>query len=382
MQVAIRGFSGLECSILGLSIPSLPLAAVLVGLWASYYAWGKLTKKRLAALSVIAALFIFSWLTTDLYGSLRLYDLQANWHYWAYVLMTVFFFRAFAREGARKDALIYAAFVICLAVSLVDEGVQRFASSRVFDLNDNAKDALGIVWGIIVVYFVMERFGTIDLKSIPQGRQPLGVYVRNPAVALVLVTTFTLCFLVVSAMFSDPEFWYVVVLGTTALFAAAVAVLYLSRFKTGRRICVATALLLIAGQLVSIGVHRGKGITFHDSWLTVYNGVAFPMVDVLIFPNGIARPADKHHITKHELVSFFMRHEPSILLIGAEPASNLDMYLDSREGSYLVCDESVQRNVQVVVAPPKEACELFNRYKKEDKNVMCVLHATCGGMFM
>jgi hypothetical protein len=232
------------------------------------------------------------------------------------------------------------------------------------------------------VYFLFERYGTIDLKSIPHGRQPLSTYFRNSAVALVLVTAFTLCFLVVSAMFSDPQFWYVVALGTTALFMVAVVILYLTRFKTGRRVCLAAVLVLVAAQSVSIGLHWGKGIMFHNSWLTVYNGIAFPVVDVLIYPNGMARPADKHHITKHELATFFMPYEPSILVIGAESATGLDMYLDSRQGSYLVCDRARRRNVQVVVAPPHEAWNLFNKYKKENKKVMCVLHATCGAMFI
>lgn len=383
LQASLRAFSHLTLPFFGFDIPFIPVVEVLMAALVLLYVRDKITKRRVYACLVMFAVFLFSWFVTDVYLYLSLYDIQANYHYAAYGLMTVLFFRAFYREDRAQHKLIYAAFATCMLISLADEGAQRVASHRVFDLNDNAKDALGVVMGLIVVHFIMTKYGTADLKSIPKGEKRIGEYVKNPASAIVILGIFTLIFLTVSALFSDPSYWYVTVLCTFLLFAVAMALLYATRFKMGRRALSTVIVILVLAQVVSVFVYWDDGIVFHSSCVTVYRGVPVPFCDVLVYPNGMVRPADKHHIFNSEIMGFFANYAPSIIVVGSNRHGdpNADVNVDAKYGSYLAYSSQLRRNIQVVTTSPEEACALYNQYRQEGKNVMLALHATCGGFF-
>ena len=381
LQGSLRSFCRVTFPFLSWNVPLLPAAELIVLAALLIRFRSLITVKRVLAASVIGVLFATSYVSSDLYLAHSIYDIQANYHYEAYALMTILFFRAFAREGRGRHILIYAAFASCMAISLADEGLQLILSDRVFDLNDNAKDALGILMGLVVVFFVFEKYGTIRFSDIPKGQKNPMVYLRDPAVALILVGLFAQILLQISALFSHPDYWWFTVSMTMVLFLLGAVVFYLTRFRVGRWAVGILLLLIVLAQGLSLLLLSDSGITYHSDWLTVCNGIPIPFADLLVYPNGVVRPTDKHHIFWGEISGFFMDYNPRIILIGAQPYGDASAIVDARRGSFLTYSRVMRRNVQIIVDEPREACRLLNELRAGGKNVIFVLHTTCGGLF-
>jgi len=378
-QQALRSFSHIQGTVFGFSIPLLPVLEGLALLTALPFLVAQATKQRILVVGILAAMFLYSWLITDVYIHLSLYDIQANYHYGAYVVVVLMFLRAFARRDVPKHKIVYRAFFTCYLVSLADEGFQRFVSYRVFDLNDTAKDALGTVMGLIVAYFLLGWYGRISLRDLPRQRQNLRAYVQNPACAIVFVTALTVILLTLSSLFSSPSYWYIIVFGTAGLFAIALLLFHITRSPKGRRAVYAAVGVAAVAQLICLGIWWNDGIVYHSSWLTVCRGVPIPVCDVLIYPNGWPRPADKVHIGRGELHQCLVKYDPSIVLVGAY--SRTPGTLSEQPGARLEYSAERGRIVQVAASSPDEACDLYNRYTSEGKRVICVLRAACGGAF-
>ena len=93
--------------------------------------------------------------------------------------------------------------------------------------------------------------------------------------------------------------------------------------------------------------------------------------DVIIFPDRVQGEwwrDDSHRLTPKDITGI-MKENPEILLVGTG-ASGMMRVLPEVER------EAEARNIQLIVQPTSEACELYNQLSPTQK-VVAALHLTC-----
>jgi hypothetical protein len=109
----------------------------------------------------------------------------------------------------------------------------------------------------------------------------------------------------------------------------------------------------------------------------VYKGIPIVFYDVMIFPNGTFRLVDKKHYFNSRDQTFFMEHKPDIIIIGSGAEGLGGRGFVKQSPHQFMYNPHIQRGTQVIILKTPEACEVFNRLKRERKNVLFVLHNTC-----
>lgn len=84
LQSAIGQLSDYTYKIADIEIPLTLSIAVLVVLAILYFSWKKINTFRIASWITILLLFWIGQKTTDFYFNHKFYELQYNWHYFAY----------------------------------------------------------------------------------------------------------------------------------------------------------------------------------------------------------------------------------------------------------------------------------------------------------
>lgn len=103
-----------------------------------------LTYRRLTIWKVAAGFFVIGMdylaqQITDFYSAHRFYDLQQNWHYFAYGVFAYMIYRDRAPKGKPLARIILTSFVFAFVASAFDEWFQRYTNNRVFDISDIAR---------------------------------------------------------------------------------------------------------------------------------------------------------------------------------------------------------------------------------------------------
>ena len=96
-------------------------------------------------------------ITSDYYIDYKFYDLQNNWHYFAYGFFSFIIYSYYKLKSVPMHRINLYAFGLAGAISIFDEFFQNFMSQRVFDLSDVAKDLWGVVMGLIIINFIVEQ---------------------------------------------------------------------------------------------------------------------------------------------------------------------------------------------------------------------------------
>jgi hypothetical protein len=93
--------------------------------------------------------------------------------------------------------------------------------------------------------------------------------------------------------------------------------------------------------------------------------------DVIIFPDRVRGDwwRDEGHELNLKDISLILREKPEVLVVGTG-ASGLMKVLPEVE------KEAAARNIQIIVQPTGEACEIYNQLS-QTQNVVAALHLTC-----
>jgi hypothetical protein len=377
LQGAVNLFSHLSFSLLGMDIPYV--AATAISGLIAFLIWQKknITLRRVIASLVIVAMIAISQWVQDLYGGMSVYDLQRNWHYVAYGAYIFFFFRAHYMRKMSMAKMILYSFSSTILMSLFDETFQYFLSHRIFDVSDIAKDSWGAIIGLILILFVSETYGTIQFKGKRIWKKKFSEYFTDPLSVLVLVGLFSFTTIMISPLLTDhaqiPTFLILVVFAFIIEFMILHFLQY-KRLRIAFIVIVIVKVLLFSGSIIK---NKGKYLTYNNFGLTVYAGIPIPFFDFIIFPDGLPRLVDKKHFFNNTDKKWFFDQTPTILLIGSGSRGLGGKGFNEEQGTYFQFHEEKLKVIQVIILETPKACKVYNRLRKEGKNVMFVVHNTC-----
>ncbi len=376
----------LQTAVLNITRFSIPLASVRIPLVPTLFFllcgsllvlfWKQLNRRVVFTLLFVTAAMAVAQNITDYYLNNRFYDLQINWHYFAYGIFSFLMYRLLKSRNFSPAGIIKITYLSALSISTFDEGIQVFISSRIFDICDIAKDIFGVVLGMILIAFIVEK-GAI-VRSGWRFRYPrFSEYAQAPLALLFYQIIFALILLFISSNLTHIRYWFVTVSVTAGVFAAIFLLIHSSQFKFPRIIILTGLAILMVGVGTSAIIHWNQPITHCRYGLMVVRGIPIPYFDIMIYENGWFRLVDKKHdFNRRDLLTIY-EHTTDILLIATG--------YDDRGGGGFPEDEIVQfvwnamtHNVtQVIRLKTPLACEEYNRLKKEGKNVVFIIHSTC-----
>ncbi len=377
LQGVVHIVSHLSFTVFGREIPYV-LSLVIIGAIAIvFWQLKSLTLRKILALGFIVIVIMFAHKVQDLYLGMSFFDLQQNWHYIAYGAYVFFFFRAFNARNMPKNKMILISFVSAIGMSTFDETFQFFMSHRIFDLSDIAKDALGAVFGLILVLYVAESYGTIEINFRSLAKKNLIDYFKDPLTALMIVFVFTMSYIIMTPLLTDHEYWHLCLLTGFLCFIVLFSIIHFSQYRIFRTVFISFVVLLILSLGTSFIINKDKNITYNSHNLTIYKGIPVPYYDLMIYPNGVMRLVDKKHHFRSQDKVFFLEQEPDILLIGSGSRGDGGKGFKIGIGTQFVYNRTNNEGVQVIILPSKEACEKFNELKEEGKEVLFVIHNSC-----
>ncbi len=375
LQDAIGILSDMSFFIGSVKIPFILAAFVLfVGLLVIRF------RKSLGIRCGIVWLVIFlMWMigqrTADYYLDLPFYQLQHNWHYFAYGIYAFLAYQVFSAKTDSPGRIVMSIFLMAMMISVFDEALQVLISTRVFDISDIAKDLWGTLMGSIFVFFVYKK-GEIVRKGWRIREKKRNDYLKNPLSLLVFMMIFTYILLFVSSNLSDSKYGFSAVLITIAVFLVLFYLVHITRTKRGRIVAGVISGILLVFLLYSIITNSDRDITRNKPGLTVYKGIPVPYFDIMIFENGGFRLVDKKTFFNQTDIKFFFRKASNILLIGSGEDEKPRMGFPEHLESQFVYNNVTGRALQVIILPTEKACEVFNRLKKENRKVVFVIHNT------
>ena len=102
----------------------------------------------------------------------------------------------------------------------------------------------------------------------------------------------------------------------------------------------------------------------------IINGKTYDS-DVIIFPDRVQD--DWHRQKSHELsleeINVILAQDPAVIVIGTGAYGQVQVLPE-------VSQEAAARNIQLVVQPTAEACEIYNQLATAQR-VVAALHLTC-----
>lgn len=377
MQQAIGRLSLSKIPLGAMEIPAVPvMAAGLLGIIYAIFR-PRLTRRRIFAAASGVAMVVFAQQITDYYFGHRFYEIQVNWHYFAYAIFAFMAYRDLKPRGFSLARTMIVTFGLAIAYSTFDEAFQLAMSSRIFDVSDIAKDTWGVTTGITMI-LVGGNHPELGPGAWRRIRHPnLARYFSHPPSVWILQVVFGIFFLGYSSLLTESRFAGLIALLVVASIIPSFLVLHLSRVRRWSRIFIvaaATGAILIAIQFAR---NRTDQIVSNRYGLAVYKGIPIPFFDILVFPDGGFRLVDKKHYFNKRDRDFFNRFESDIILIGSGYHGEGGRGYPYQRGSGFVYNQSTGRGTQVVIMNSREACERFDQMKRQGKSVLFILHTTC-----
>lgn len=376
LQRTIGELSDFSIYPFGLRLPLMFSIAVVLFVAFIIAVRKKITLYRTVAVAVVFAMILLSQEICDFYIGNPFYDLQNNWHYIAYAIFAILMYRMLKSRGKNTAFIVRTTYIFALLLSTFDEVFQFFLSSRVFDIGDIAKDGWGVLIGLVIIYFIYEEGRLFRKKKWRITQDRFRDYFRNPLSFMVLAGVFNLLFLFFGSLLTELEYIGEAMLIVFGSFTVVFTVIHLSRIKPIR-----IAILVVLGlAAISLGFSfikfHDENIVYNTYGLTVYKGIPIPYFDIMIFPNGTFRLVDKKHYFNSGDKTTIYEQKADIVVIGAGADGKGGGGFGSDISSFAF-NPYTKRCIQSIVLPTPNACNVFNRLKKEGKNVLFIIHNTC-----
>ncbi|MFC2131625.1 VanZ family protein [Bacteroidota bacterium] len=376
LQLTIKELSRISIDFSIIEVPVVLIMAFILILLLIIFNYKKITLFRLSAILFVVVMMIVGQETADYYMSNKFYDLQHNWHYFAYGLFAFVMYRYLITKKVTYSQMIIATFFKALLISLFDEGIQVFISDRVFDISDIAKDIWGVVMGLIILFFVLLNGGIIR-KGWKIRQQKLKNYLSSPLSLLFLELILAYILLFISSILTEDIYWYAILLWTVPLFLIVFLILHYSSFKYSRLIFIISFLIILSVQGFMFVRNYDYDITECSKGFVLYKGIPLVYFDYMIYPDGTFRPVDKKKWFKGGDFTTMFNQKADIILIGKgfDGSGGLGFRgTQFVEHPYFIFNFITKKNSQVVLLDTPAACREFNRLKKENKKVLFVIH--------
>jgi hypothetical protein len=376
LQSAIGKLSRFSYHIGEWEIPYLLSAIVIFLVILVILNFRKIHLRHLLAGSTCLILIYIGQLFTDYYFDHRFYDLQHNWHYFAYGIYAFIAYRYFKNRKLPVEKIVLFIFLSALSLSTFDEGIQVFISNRIFDISDIAKDGWGAVIGSVFLFYGLfaEEIGDFKFRI---WHKSIKEYLSNPKTIFFWEFVFTFILIIVASLMANIIYWYYVVTLTIFIFLLIFSLVHFSQRKLPRIIIISIMILLIMIQSIFFLKYRNDNIIKDQCRLIVYKGIPVPFFDIMIFPDGSFRLVDKKDsFNARDLETIYSRVD-DVLLIGSGYGNKAIKGFPEEFPVQFVFNHIKNKGLQVIILPNEEACKTFNRLKKEGKNVLFIIHNSC-----
>lgn len=376
LQEAIGKLSRASVELSGTSIPVVPVTALIVATVLLIVFRAHITRLRMVAGAIAVVMIAMGQAINDYYFDHKFYDLQQNWHYIAYAIFCFLMYRDLAPRGYPLSRIILITYLCGVSFSSFDEALQLRISNRAFEMGDIAKDAWGALMGLIVLLFGENRFGALALNWRPVRHSRLSDYFRQPSSLLILLFVLSYLLLCLSSLLGEVIYAKLVIILTIIGFVVFFLLLHISQYR-GLKYGMLTLLLAGIGlQAYSFVKYRGDYIVHQQPGLVVYKGIPIFFFDVMIFPDGTFRPVDrKEHFRQRDRM-FFLKQKTDIIVIGSGTHGEGGNGFPGKWPNQFLYNRYTKGGIQLIILKNPQACELFNRLKREQKNVLFILHNT------
>jgi len=375
LQEAIGEISRFPVSLAGREIPLVPSLALLLLLAGLVALRRKITRRRILAGAVAIFLIWLAQRVADYYFQHRFYYLQQNWHYFAYGIFAFMARRDCRAHGMNRARTILFTFTAALLFSTFDETVQKFISSRVFDIGDIAKDGWGVIIGMTMIALGEEGEDSFLSSWRPLRRRRLGDYLNHAPSLLLLAAAFTWILLCFGSILTDARYLGVALLWTLGGFLIFFALFHLSQFRVPRWGMIAVAaILVLAGAFAWL---RSGDEPFRQGGrpgLVFYRGLPILYFDVMVHPDGGFRLVDKkQYFTTRDRKCLLGQH-PDVIVVASGVEGSGGRGFPETGMHQFNWNLELKRGTQVLILPNAQAAPVYNRLKAEGKHVLLVCH--------
>jgi VanZ family protein len=373
LQAFVGEASALTYSLGGMDIPvSLTIAMAIIGVILCF-SYKKLNRFRAISWLIVIVLFWIGQNSTDYYFNHKFYELQFNWHYFAYAIFAFINYRALSLKKSSPQKIIKLTFVAALGASTLDELIQVPLSNRIFDLGDISKDIWGAMIGLFIIYFILENGGIVR-NGWKLRQRAITEYTKNPFSLLIILFILSYIFMVISSLLTETTFILTAVLITLLLFGTVFMIIHLTQFKLWRNLILAFSALLFIIQAYSFGKHFNDNIVSTSKNILNYKGIPIIYFDVLIYPDGLFRLVDKKTEFNQRDQQTIIQKCENIIVFGTGMEGDGGKGFPFSEEIQFIFKELNMKGVQIILQNNKEACKTFNRIKKEGKRPALVYH--------
>lgn len=367
LQDAMGKLSRLEVS----GFPIFVIFVIIALLLAAYILYRNYTHIRLWGMLIVIFLFWVGYNTSDYYFNHHFYDIQHNWHYFAYGIFSWLAWSHYSSKGNTIERIILYTFLMAIFLSLMDEIIQVFISNRIFDLSDVGKDLWGCMIGQIFIQVVIFNMKHLSFDSFWQ--KGMKKWVSHGTYLLSIQLIFAWVFLNVASILTDDKYAGQVVFITLIIFLFLAFLFQAARKKPGRYVVIGIMAILILYPVIRLTTSEAK-VKYLESNIVIYKGVPVPYFDVMIYPNGMMRPVDKKTGFNSRDKNKINEIGADILILGTGSKNIGGKGYQDQLRVEMQFNPIKKKMYQIIKLPNKEACKEYNRLKKQGKKILMIIH--------
>jgi len=369
LQPLIGDISQLAFEVLGCNLKIVPLFFFIFLIFIIVLSIKQINLLRIFSATFILLIILIGQNISDFYLGNPIYDIQNNWHYIAYTLFSYLMYRYLSSKKIAPAKIIIYTFLVAMIISASDEFFQLNMTNRVFDLSDIAKDILGAVIGLILIFFIIEN-GKIIHNGWNFRQKKISGYFKNPLSLLFLELVFAIIFLYFSSILTEKFVRLNSIIITIIIFGIFFIIFHLSTYK----IIKFFLLILVVIHLISCVIFWRKNIVHNTKNIIIYKGIPIPYFDVMFFDNGLFRLVDKKSFFRYVDLIRIKSITNDILILGSGETGKGGNGLARKEKMQFTVNKDKKKMIQVLILKNRDAVTLYNTLKKQDKKVTFILH--------
>ena len=372
LQQAIGMFSQWSYTVAGLQIPYV-LSAIALGLLIILII--NLKRVKLKSLLIFVGVIIMMGIGqrfTDYYFNHDFYELQQNWHYFAYGIFAWVSWLYHKEKGNSKVRYLWTTLLMGQLISLFDETAQIFISGRVFDICDIGKDFWGVMVGMMVVIAV-ESTNDSDYIFRFIHKKPADNF-KNPYSILFIIFIYAFLFLSISSIITETSYLINVLMWTWSIFIVIVLLVYFLQYRVARWVIIAVLAGIIILMNITIKNNPQNIIVQKKPGLFEWRGIPVPYFDLMIKTDGAVQLVDKkRYFNKTDKINRIYGLTDDILLIGSGSRGQGGKGFPDNN-SHFIFNPVTKKPLQILVYPNQQACRIYNKLHSEGKKVLFIIH--------
>ena len=370
LQQAIGSLSQWSLTLAGFRMPYVLLTLVVFLLIILIYNRQRIKLKAFLIFAAVIVLMGIGQSVTDYYFNHDFFELQHNWHYFAYGVFAWVSYLYHQKKGYSLVRYVWQTVLMGQLISVFDETAQIFISGRVFDICDIGKDLWGVIVGMMVIIVSISSSG----HKFRLWHKKLRNYFLNPYSAVFILLIYGFLFLSIGSLLTETRYLGQVMLWSCGSFLFIFILIHLLQFKITRLIIIILLVAIIITSAVTIRQNSQKVIIQKQAGLLQWRGIPVPYFDLMIKKNGNMKLVDKkRYFNKKDKINRIYGMTEDILLIGSGSKGQGGKGFYDGE-SHFVYNPVTRKPLQILVYPNQQACRIYNQLSSDDKEILFIIH--------